>query len=571
MRTLLINFTILFGLILLLNFSNTKKYPQEYFQLPVNREVLLSGTFGELRPNHFHAGIDIKSPNGSSGELILSAADGYISRIHVQASSYGNAIYISHPNGFTTVYAHLESFEEEIAKYIKGKQYALKQFEVNLFPDPAQFLLKKGQVIGKMGNTGSSFGAHLHFEIRETATQTPINPFLFGLKVKDRTSPDIYQIAAYGMNDQEEVISTQLINVKKKSTGVYELQSPLEINAWRVAFGVKTYDKMDGGYNKNGIYELKLNVDSVQKYAFKLDAISFDDTRYINAHMDYSLKQAGKGYVHRCFKLKGNKLDIYNLDESNGIIKLFKNQAQKIEIDLTDVNQNSSKVTFLVKRKTEITPPESKIYHHFIKAGNPYEIKNSTCEILFTENAFYENSFLIYKNEPSNEISGHITIGEASIPVHERFQLKLKPKLLPNKNLDKMYISYSEDGKSEESLGGEWMDEFLTSSSRNLGTFSIQIDTVPPEIRPISFSSKMEGRSYMSFKIFDKLATTYPAKGLYYEAAIDGQWALFEYDAKKDLITHSFLKELSKGEHLLKILVRDDRMNETTYERSFTF
>ena len=184
--------------------SGKRSYPQNYFRSPVDHHIKLSGTFGELRPNHLHAGIDIKAKNGKIGQPLYATADGYVSRIKVQSGGYGNVLYINHPNGYTSVYAHLHEFPKAIAKYVKEFQYRRQSFEVEIFPEAERFRFKQGEVVGKLGLSGRSFGPHLHFEIRDTKTEKPINPLLFGIQVADNIAPKLHKLKAYFLNDKFE-------------------------------------------------------------------------------------------------------------------------------------------------------------------------------------------------------------------------------------------------------------------------------------------------------------------------------------------------------------------------------
>ena len=149
-------------------------YPQDYFQSPLEIPLILSGTFAELRSNHFHSGLDIKTQQ-QSGLKVMAAASGFVSRIKVSHFGYGKALYITHPNGYTTVYAHLQNFNPEIDAYIKHRQYKNESYEIELFPKAGELLVNNGDIVAYSGNTGGSGGPHLHFEIRNKQ-EHPMNP-----------------------------------------------------------------------------------------------------------------------------------------------------------------------------------------------------------------------------------------------------------------------------------------------------------------------------------------------------------------------------------------------------------
>lgn len=552
--------------------SNDSEFPKDYFRLPVNRSIKLSGTFGELRPNHFHAGIDIKSLNGTSGEPLYAAAEGYVSRIKVQAFSYGRALYIDHPNGYTTVYAHLDAFNEELEAYIRKKQYQHQKFSVDLYPDPAAFQLKQGEFIGKLGNSGNSFGPHLHFEIRQTADQVPVNPMLFDLPIEDNTAPDIYELVVYTLNDKHEVMDRTFHPVIHVEKGIYRLSKPLKESAWRVAFGLKTYDRMDGTSNKNGIYKLAMKVDDQPAYGFQMDAIPFDKTRYLNAHLDYALKQNKKGYVNRCFKLPGNNLDIYGPPEETGITPLYQDKTRKVEMIVTDTDNNESLFSFEILRAEEMDTPERENYHYAIQYDQPFELDQSSISIQMDAGTFYETTYLQFSSEEKSEAFpfGIYSLGKEDIPVHKYFNLSLNASEIPASKRKKAFVAYIGESGKIINNGGKWNQDQLKTRVRSLGRYTILFDEQPPKVTAISFRENMENWKEMSFTIKDNFRTGGSAKGLKYEAFVDGDWILMEYDGKRDLITHKFNGQIEPGEHTLKIIVEDDRGNVGTFKRRFS-
>ncbi len=323
-----------------------------YFDLPLDRTIYLSGTFGELRPGHFHAGIDIKSINGRPGEKILSSAGGYVARIKVSPYGYGNALYIAHPNGYTTVYAHLDRFTPEIAEYVKQKQYELKRFAVDLYPRADQFKVSKGGHIGYLGNSGGSYGPHLHFEIRRTSDQVPINPLLHGIPVNDSRKPVIDGIMIYYLNSSNEPIYSIQYEPIEVSPGKYTLPDTLIEGAWRIGVGISTTDRMDQVSNKNGVYSIQLSVDETRQFGFRMQELSFSRTRYLNAHIDYAARLETRKYFNLCFPQSGNKLTIYEKDNENGVIELFAGKPRSIRISVKDAAENESEVTFVALRDT---------------------------------------------------------------------------------------------------------------------------------------------------------------------------------------------------------------------------
>ncbi|RMG83063.1 MAG: M23 family metallopeptidase, partial [Bacteroidetes bacterium] len=375
------------------------KYPQNYFRSPVRHTIRLSGTFGELRPNHFHSGIDIKSSKGGIGDPVFAVADGYVARIKVQAGGYGNALYIRHPNGYTSVYAHLDRFAPELAKYVLEKQYERRSFAVDLYPEAGQFSFKKGAEIGKMGNSGSSQGPHLHFEMRDTRTQKPVNPLLFGFPMTDNRAPRMHQLRVYALNDKRETIGAKTYNLRQNGRQYRVAGDTLTIDAWRAGFALKVYDHHDFVTNWNGIYQLEMRLNDQPWYAFDLESFSFNETRYVNAHLDYGELVSKKAYFNRCFRLPGNQLSIYSVNENEGVVPLHQNQTAKISLIASDVDGNESRLDFWVKRG-EVTPAVSPPYNYLLLQNEENEIETGQLFVHFPRGALYENLYMEYAATP---------------------------------------------------------------------------------------------------------------------------------------------------------------------------
>ncbi len=568
---------LLFGCVFLsLAFSNKseepEKYPQDYFRSPVDHTIRLSGTFGELRPNHFHSGIDIKTSNGGVGDPLFSIADGFVARIKVQAGGYGNALYIKHPNGFTSVYAHMHRFSKEIATYVKQKQYENRSFSVDLYPEAHEFPLKKGERIGLIGNSGSSQGAHLHFEIRDSRTQKPINPLLFGFQMADNRAPRMHQLKVYKLNDKRETIGTHTYNLTKVGRGYKIKGDTLTIGAWRAGFGLKVYDHHDNVTNWNGIYQLEMSLDDQPVYNFDLETFSFDETRYLNAHIDYRERVTKKAYFNRCYTLPGNRLSIYNDKVNQGVITLHKGKPAKVTLVASDADGNTSSLEFWVKRG-EVKTPEPLEYSYSLPHNEDNVIKRDQLYVHIPRGALYENLYLKYSSstEPSSSYCSNVHhLHHDKVPVHRYFDIAIKPSVeLSEAEKSKAFVAFMDGSKRIYNCGGKWKEGKLQTKVRSLGSYCIMIDDVAPTITPISFRHDMRGRSKMSFKIRDNYPTSGRARGLSFKATVDGEWILMEHDAKSNTIVHRFDERIPPGEHQLRIVVQDNRGNKKVYERKF--
>jgi hypothetical protein len=567
--------TFLSLIIILCSFKNDgkKSYPQDYFRSPVDRTIYLSGTFGELRPNHFHSGIDIKAHNGRVGQDLFAAAEGTISRIKVQAGGYGNVLYINHPRGYTTVYAHMHKFTKEIAEYVKSEQYKRKSFEVDLYPPAGKFTFDKGQVIGKLGTSGRSFGPHLHFEIRDSKTEKPINPLLFGFNVKDNITPKLHQVKAYFLNDKLNTLATKTFDLIKLKSGKYKLrQDTINLGAWRVGFGIKAYDHLDGAPNWNGVYQVDLLENNSLSYSYEMETFAFSESRYINAHLDYEEQVAKKSYFNRLFRLPGNRLSIYDEQQTKGIIKLSNRQATKITMEVKDAAGNLSTLEFWVKR-TEVKDYDGESFNYVLPFDEENLIDNATVRVYFPKGTFYENLYMKYRTsrDDSQDVYSPVYhLHDYKTPVHKYFDIAIEPAEIPEELREKAFIAYC--GRDNEMLncGGKWENGKVSTKVRSLGDYCVMLDTKPPTITPGTFKSNMKGYSRMTFKIKDNFPTTGRAADLKYSATVDGQWILVEYDAKSDLLIHRFDGKIPPGKHELKLKVTDDRGNVGLFEKAFT-
>jgi hypothetical protein len=544
--------------------------PKGYFIKPIEGTMRLSGTFGELRPNHFHSGIDIKPTIGSSGQKVLAAADGYIFRIKVESGGYGNALYVKHPNGYITVYAHLDRFNSEIEKYVREYQYKKKDFNVNIYPGPGVFDYKQGEEIARLGNTGGSGGPHLHFEIRKG--DLPMNPLLFELPFTDNVKPRMYELKVYHLNEEKETLESEDYKLQSKNNIYVPGKDTLIIGAWRVGLGLKVYDHMTGVTNWNGIYRLNMYVNDTLAYSFSMDEFAFYETRFLNAHLDYKEQVKNKAYYNRCYLMPGNKLSIYN-ENPDGVINLFKDKPTKIRLVAEDANGNEAESKFFLKRG-EVLPLKSKPFNYKLAYDKDEKIEFNDFFASFEAGTFYENCYLNYSRvdaSSENQFSSSFILGEYTTPVHKYFDLAIQPiREIPENLKSKVYISYCDKNHEINNCGGYWSGNFLKTSVRQLGEYSIHMDTIPPSIRPINFKANMKSQKSFSFKIKDETPTIGKAKGLNFVASVDGNWILMEYDRKNDKITHHFENEIQPGNHTFRLEVFDDRGNKSLWKSEFS-
>ncbi len=549
-------------------------YPTGEFVSPVNREMKLSGTFGELRSNHFHAGLDIKSLNQVSGDKIYATGDGYISRIRIDAHGYGNAIYIDHPNGFTSLYGHLDRMAPEIDEYVREQQYMQKSFEVDLYPG-TRFPVSKAQHIAYMGNTGHSYGPHLHFEIRHTHGQIPINPLHFGFDIADKRPPVVQNLVVYQYDELGQLLHTGLYQPKWNSVGVYGLPNKIEVSAATVAFGLRTYDTQDGGTNQNGIYSINCKADNEPSFAFALDEMPFEETRYMNAHIDYKLKVNQNLFTHRCYPLEGNKLPIYITNSNKGKFEINREFARSFSFAIADFNGNISRLNFEVVKSPELAPiatPPTK----YTVLGEPSEVtivNQPGVQIVWPEGSFYEKTPIKLVTTPivkGESFSPYFEVSPFDVPVHTFFEVSIDGLSVPADLQSKAFIARCEPNGSTINCGGTWIGNNLTTGVRQMSQYTIMVDTIAPKVSTVYFSSVMTGWERMSFRISDNFRVKDKGRDVLFNAYVDGDWILMELDGKSGLLSHRFDGRIKPGVHSLMIVVTDDRGNEGVLQKTFT-
>lgn len=549
--------------------SADRGYPTDYFRPPVASELRLSGTFGELRANHFHTGIDIK---GGMGVPIVAAAEGFIARVIAQGKGYGNVIYVEHPNGFTTVYAHLDAFAPELASYVRAEEFKQKSFTVDLTLPVDKFPVKQGQILGKMGTTGHSFGPHLHFEIRETATDTPLNPLLFGMPVLDKTPPRMHELRVYQLDERGNELGgknvpLRLIGNRYRPNGV----DTLLVQAGNVGMGIKVYDHMDGVTNWNGIFQLEMFVNDQRRYRFRTEAIPFDESRYINAHVDYSLQQASNSFFNRCFVLPGNALGAYDGLSNRGMISLKPGEIKEVRLVAADLAGNQAESRFLIKA-TNATPVSAANAQYQLFYDQENRIETHYLTLHFPLNSLYTDVPLRYRaeTEASSGVFSRVhVIQDYRTPVHAPFEIAIRANLLPDPLREKAFVAYCGKGSRVYNCGGTWLNDKMVAQVNAFGNYSIMVDTLPPRIVAERFTRDMRRYSSMRFKIYDNFGTRGDVPGLQYQAYLDGEWILMTTDEKNDRLEYIFPSDLARGKHTLRLEVTDAMGNQKVLESEF--
>lgn len=563
--------TLVFFLVILTLMAQ-QKYPQHYFRSPVGFPIYLSGTFGELRDGHLHAGIDIKT-DGVQGKKVYAVASGYVSRIKVSLYGYGKALYITHPNGYVTVYGHLKKFNWKLHRYVKAVQYKRESFTVQIFPPKDSLKVKKGEVIAYSGDTGGSLAPHLHFEIRNGKSEHPINPLFFrSFKIADNLPPKIVQLAIYPVFPGSRVNNksdTLVLSVAGHGKACYLKDMPVIRVKGAVSLGIRTYDVMNGTHNKSGIYSLRLYEDTTLVYALKMDKLSFSTGRYVNSLIDYNYYEKTGERLVRTQLDTNNRLRNYRKMVNNGIFTFRDTLPHHFRYVVSDIYGNTAALKFTV----EDEPTVSKVSNNpkretgiFIRFNRPAKIDSGNINLSFPKDCFYRSFYFQLRKLPANSktLSPVYAVHNRFVPVQKYFSLAIKADSLPVSLKEKTYIAYAPDQKEDYSwVGGSWSGNTIRVKARDLGDYTLLADTIAPSIKPLNFGngSKVAGKRVLKVHILDGQSGIKD-----YRPALNGHWILMEYDLKSNLLTYHFDKYLKKGKNMFQLAVRDNVGNESVYK-----
>lgn len=552
-----------FFLLLSLNVFAQNKYPQHYFRNPLNIHILLAGNFGECRPGHFHSGIDIRT-EGKENLPVFAAADGYISRVKMEPGGFGHGIYITHPNGYTTLYAHLNDFFPALQKVVHSEQYAKKDWTCDLSFSPEKFPVKKGQQIAWSGNTGGSSAPHLHFEIRDSKTEHPLNPQLFGFTIEDNISPLPTEIALY--NAQESIYVQKPVTLKLKKVLDYfvPIKDSLIVFAEAINLGIAVNDYMNNSTNTLSIYTAQWYANDSLKGTIRLDDIGYDETRYMNACADYKLQKETGTWFNSLFLLPNNQLSkLYHFEQSeNGKIVLNNDAPTAIRIVLTDVSGNVSEIECKVFKGETMMPS---LCSNKWKSRVPNTFETPNLKFSLPSTALYDDiCFETSKNAEVNSSSSRYSIAMPTIPVHNYFDLSIKPEVaIPFALNSKMTLQYS-DGKKISGKKASLTDGWYSASVRAFGDYWLAVDTTAPTIKSLLKNGTLLGaKKEIRFVVRDNLSSVKSFKG-----SINGQWLCFEQHG--DNWFYRLDEYCPKGKNKLQLSAIDENGNESKIQFDFT-
>ncbi len=554
-------------LFIFLVFSFSWSYGQntikaDYFIHPLDIPMVASGTFGELRSNHFHSGLDMKT-NGEEGLNVYASASGRISRIKISHGGYGKALYVAHPNGYTTVYAHLQRFSAEIEAFVKKRQYAKESYEIELFPKSGSLMVKQGEVIAYSGNTGGSSGPHLHFEIRDPRAR-PMNPMSFGIEVKDTKKPVVNSLWAYSLDQNGHVNNAQepvQLRLTPQEDGSFKAESLNAIG--KIGFGVSTIDRQDLASNKNGIYKITTKVNGQKNFELEMNRFSFSETRYINRLIDYGHYQKNRSRISKLFVEKNNPLTIYKNKTNNGYLTIRDSLSYNYNISISDYKNNTTVITVPIQgtQTDSITKANIVKTPDYALTTENFTYNSGIVDLFIPKGSLYENTYL------DLSVNGETAkIHHKETPLHKNMTLVFDVSHYKAEDRKKLYIGRVNGNKNSYTRTYKKGNQFSTRT-RTFGTYSLFSDTSKPTIVPINVASKkwISDQTHLKIKINDAQSGIQSYRG-----TINGKYILMEYDYKTGMLVYDFNDKINTdSENNFKLVVLDKLGNRATFETTF--
>ncbi|MDE3213100.1 MAG: M23 family metallopeptidase [Bacteroidota bacterium] len=546
-------------------------YPAGYFRYPVDARIGIAADYGELRPNHYHMGLDCRT-NQVQNRPVMAAAGGFVSHVRIEPFGFGRAIYIQHPNGLTTVYGHLNRFFPALERYVKDRQYQLKSWEVFLDIPAGRFPVAKGQLIAYSGSTGGSLGPHCHFEIRDTRTNKVLNPLLFGLPIPDHVPPTLVRLAVYDRNMSTYSQKPRLYPLQKTSGGYRPLPSTIVVPSDRVSFGISAFDRVSGSSIPTGIFESVLYVDQKPVMGFRIDSMTYVETRYVNGNIDYRTRAAGGPFIQHLSRLPGCPEGIYRDFSGDGVITLRDHRPHRVKVVVKDAAGNSTGLNFWVEKASDLPdrplPRESDRHDPLeFKPGNMNIFSNDRLDVFLGPRAIYDSFAFAFRDLGAlvpGTYSDLLSVESGLVPLQDSLTLRIRatepvPEILEGH----MLIRRTWEGESEVVRAvrqGDWYE----GKFRNFGNFQLVADQEPPIIGA-GFREGAHLSRASRLVIYARDAYGPLRK---FTGELDGKWLLFSNDKQKAFI-YNFDAHCPPGRHTLRIIAEDQAGNAA--ERTWHF
>jgi murein DD-endopeptidase MepM/ murein hydrolase activator NlpD len=546
-------------------YSAQPNYPQGYFRDPLNIPIDLSGNFGELRPNHYHMGLDLKTLK-KENLPVMAAADGYVSRIKIEPFGFGRAIYVAHPNGYTTVYCHLNDFFPALENWVKQQQYQKESWALYEELPPTLFPVKKGDLLAYSGNAGGSQAPHLHFEIRRTEDDVNLNPMLFGLPLADNTRPHLVRLGIYDRQRSVYEQSPRLVPLASRNQQDYN--APLQkLNTPLISLALSAFDTHSGSTNQNGIYEAVLYDNGRAVVGFRMDQISYAATRYLNAHIDYKTRAGAGPYLQHLSELPGYLHSIYTKFSGDGVLDISDGAVHDLSIVVKDPYGNSATAHCPVQFSGTVQAPPAPSGKRFYPMMVDI-FESPRCEFIIGERCLYDSVAISYRESPATSpqaVSAVHTIGATYIPLQDSMLVGIQPDRAIAPGCRDRIVMQRFAGAKKDVQKVSWQKGWAMARFREFGNFQLLCDTIAPQIVPIGFSdgANLSRAARLSFTVTDNLEEWQVIR-----TELDGRWLRFTNDKGK-YFHYRFDEKCSAGDHTLRIIAEDAAGNRV--ERSFRF
>lgn len=558
-------------LLFIASVCSAQPYPTDYFRAPMDTPLYLSAPFGSLRDNHFHSGMDIRTYE-KEGLPIYAIADGYVVRIKISPGGYGKAVYINHPNGYTSVYGHLQKFEGKLASYIKNYQYQIKRFDFDHFPEVEKILVKKGEIIGYSGNSGTSSGPHLHFEIRDTKSEEPINPLLFGITAVDSLPPFINRVVFYDLSPNRPLLLSSE-TISKKNTLITDsgwvLLDTVKLNTTHVGIGIETYDYLTNKNKEYSVYCADLFADGKKQFSYRMDRINFADTKYINAHIDYEVYKNFGYRINKCFLDDGNNINIYPYMRNKGNLSIEVGQYKVVQFCAGDIYGQTFTLYVVMYCNAASNYTETPCNQVTWYPNKNNQLNTSSIQLTVPKGALYDTLYPCLNFDLASVkkgLSPVFQIHQPSTPIHVPITISIKPDSVLYTN--KLLLGLVNEQGTIKPAGGDFLNGWVTHKTSTFGSYVVIADSIAPQVKILHLNKRNEltDTTKINIKVDDLMSGIDT-----YQGYLNGKWILLEYDPKNDLLTYFFDEQtLFNQKQELQLIVTDKKGNSTTLKQVIT-